>query len=257
MSRCNAIAALLDRWRSVVAKEIDVQLKTSPGLSMTNKLLCAVIILAIILGILETEASITSGREKIFQIAEYTFGAVFTIEYFLRVWASSENPQFRSRIHYIASPMALLDLAIMLTSWLTIIGASGFLMRIARFAKVLRIVKLGRYSSALRNIYLAIRSRKEELLVSLFAAIFIMTISSVALYAVESEIQPEQFGSIPRAMWWSVATLTTVGYGDVYPVTLIGRILATITAISGVGLIAMPAGILASAFSDLIQKRKA
>jgi voltage-gated potassium channel len=93
-------------------------------------------------------------------------------------------------------------------------------------------------------------------MLSVCAAMFVLIVSSTLLYFVEGEAQPDNFGSIPRAMWWSTVTLTTVGYGDVFPVTPLGRVLAAITAVMGIGLIAMPAGILAAAFSDALQRRK-
>jgi voltage-gated potassium channel len=103
----------------------------------------------------------------------------------------------------------------------------------------------------------AVRSRRYELGVSLLAAGAVLLASAVMLYLVEGQVQPDAYGSIPRALWWSIVTLTTVGYGDVYPVTLAGRMLGGLTALAGIGLIAMPTGILAAAFSDAFQKRRA
>jgi voltage-gated potassium channel len=102
----------------------------------------------------------------------------------------------------------------------------------------------------------AIHSRRYELLLTLVAALFVMLISATLLYLVEGPLQPDKFGSIPRALWWSVVTLTTIGYGDVYPESPLGRVLAACTAVTGVGLIAAPAGILAGAFNDAIQRRR-
>ncbi|MFJ3373284.1 ion transporter [Pseudomonas sp. NPDC086251] len=247
---------LLVHWRKLIAYELDVQLRNKKGLSITNKILCFLIVAAMITGILETEKIVTAGRETLFKAAELGFAMVFSVEYLLRLWASAENPKYKTRLHYVFSPLALLELAIVLASWLIAIGSAGYLVRGARLIRITLIAKLGRYSSALHNIRLAIRARKEELLISLCAAILLMLTSSMALYIVESDVQPEQFGSIPRAMWWSVVTLTTVGYGDVYPLTTIGRFLAAVTAMSGIGLIALPTSILASAFGEVIKKKK-
>ena len=106
----------------------------------------------------------------------------------------------------------------------------------------------------MHNIGKAIYNRRHELLISIMLATVIMIFSSSILYLVEGAAQPEHFGSIPRAMWWSIATLTTVGYGDAYPITALGKIFAAITAIAGIGLIAMPTGILAASFSEAIKK---
>lgn len=137
------------------------------------------------------------------------------------------------------------------------LGNEAFLLRMFRLIRIIRVARLGRFSSALQAINEAVHARRFELMMSFAIASMLLLLSSTLLYIVEGGIQPETFGSIPRAMWWSVATLTTVGYGDVYPVTTIGRIFAGLTAITGIGLIAMPTGILASAFSDAIQKRDA
>jgi voltage-gated potassium channel len=101
-----------------------------------------------------------------------------------------------------------------------------------------------------------VHARRYELLISVGVGIFILLLSSTLMYLVEGHTQPEAFGSIPRAMWWAVATLTTVGYGDAVPETVLGRILGSLTAVTGIGLIAMPAGILAAAMSDAIQAKR-
>jgi voltage-gated potassium channel len=122
--------------------------------------------------------------------------------------------------------------------------------------RVLRLAKLGRFTIATRALSHAVHARRYELMISFGVAIFILVLTSTLMYIVEGPRQPENFGSIPRAMWWAIATLTTVGYGDVVPHTTAGRILGGITAVTGVGLIAMPAGILAAAMSDAIHTRR-
>jgi voltage-gated potassium channel len=129
-------------------------------------------------------------------------------------------------------------------------------LRLVRLVRIVALAKLGRYSSALNAIGHAIHSRRYELTMSLVIAGMLLLVSSTFLYLVEGEGQPDDFGSIPRAMWWSIATLTTVGYGDAVPQTVIGRILAGFTAITGIGLIAMPTGILAAAFSDALARQR-
>lgn len=111
-------------------------------------------------------------------------------------------------------------------------------------------------SRAWRDIAAAIHSRRTELILTLGLALIAMLVASTFLYWAEGDVQPDKFGSIPRALWWSVVTLTTVGYGDVYPVTPLGKIFAAILAVGGIGLIALPTGILAAAFSDAMQRRR-
>ena len=115
---------------------------------------------------------------------------------------------------------------------------------------------LGRFSDALNALGRALYQRRYEMILSAGAAFMLLLFSASMLYVVEAEHQPDTFGSIPRALWWSVATLTTVGYGDVTPITALGRVLAGMTAIAGVGLVALPAGILAAAFSDVFQEQE-
>lgn len=132
-----------------------------------------------------------------------------------------------------------------------------FLLRLLRLLRLVRLAKLGRYSLAIGAIGDALRDRRYELGASVAIAIVLLLVTSSLLYVVEGEVQPETFGSIPRAMWWSIATLTTVGYGDVVPITALGRTLAGATALLGIGLVALPTGILAAAFSDALARRRA
>jgi voltage-gated potassium channel len=125
-----------------------------------------------------------------------------------------------------------------------------------RLVRVLRLAKLGRFTQASRALSTAVHARRYELIISVGVAFFILLLTSTLMYIVEGHAQPQAFGSIPRAMWWAIATLTTVGYGDAVPITPFGRVLGGITAATGVGLIAMPAGILAAAMSDAIHARR-
>jgi len=129
-------------------------------------------------------------------------------------------------------------------------------LRFVRFFRILRLAKLGRFSSAWSDLGNAIRSRKEELFLAFSLSAFTMLIASTLMYWAEGAAQPEKFGSIPRTMWWTIVTLTTVGYGDVYPVTPVGKFLCGMVAVAAIGLIALPTGILAAAMSDVMQRRR-
>lgn len=243
--------------RRRIANALDTSLGSKAGLSWVNWLIVVMIASSTLVVILETEVTIFEPNKEIFFVIEVFFLIFFSIEYALRIWVSVENRKFKSRISYILRPVSLIDLFVILTIAFTLIGIEGALLRLIRLFRLMRVMKLARYSSALLNIGNAISARRFELIVSLSVAFVLLLISAAALYLLEGEIQPEAFGSIPRAMWWAMATLTTVGYGDVVPVTLGGRFFAMLTAVTGVGLIAMPAGILASAFSEAIQQRNA
>ncbi len=229
-------------------------------MSPLNKIIAVLICIAVFVAILQSEKTVVAGHETLFRMAEIVFAVIFLVEYLCRVWIAVENPihgpGLRGRLSYMVTWPALIDLIALSSLFLTLVGAEGSILRLFRLARIIMLAKLGRYSTALNAIAEAVRSRRYELAMSLVIAGMLLLMSSTLLYLVESDGQPDAFGSIPRAMWWSIATLTTVGYGDAVPHTVIGRILAGLTAITGIGLIAMPTGILAAAFSDALQKQR-
>ena len=129
------------------------------------------------------------------------------------------------------------------------------LLRLLRLLRIFRVLKLGRYSFAFETFADVLKSKKEELVITIIMVVIILILASSALYVVESEAQPDKFSSIPDAMWWAVITLATVGYGDVYPVTPMGKFISSLVALSAIGLFALPAGILAAGFAESIEKR--
>jgi voltage-gated potassium channel len=215
---------------------------------------------ALAVAVLETEPTIFVGNERIFRGLQIVFAVIFLLEYVARLWSAVENPElghgWRASVRYALTLPALVDLVALITLAATLYGSEGALLRLVRFSQIFMLARLGRYSTAFRAIGHAVRTRRYELIATLTIAGMILLVSSTLLFVVEGPHQPEQFGSIPRAMWWSIATLTTVGYGDVFPVTPLGKMLAGITAITGIGVIAMPTGILAAAFSDAIQRER-
>ena len=233
------------------------------GLSTVNKLLVICIIVAAAFAILETEPELVDGRLGLFRTAELIFGAVFTLEYVVRLWIVPDNPDYAKyrfpRLRYAVSFPAIIDFLAIVPTFVTL-GATGggsLLLRFFRVLRILRLAKLGRMSSAWHDLSSAVTERRHELLLTISIAGVVLLVASTLMYWAEAGAQPDKFGSIPRAMWWCIVTLTTVGYGDVYPVTLLGKSLAGLVAIAGIGLIAMPTGILAAAFSDVVQQRRA
>jgi voltage-gated potassium channel len=225
-----------------------------------NRFVVLVIVLAVTLAILQSEPEIYLGNEHVFRLGEIVLALIFLAEYVTRIWIAGENPQYgptlRGRLRYAVTLPALIDLISLISLALTLMGSEGAVLRLVRLVRIIALAKLGRYSSALNAIGNAVYSRRYELTMSLVIAGMLLLVSSTLLYMIEGGDQPEVFGSIPRAMWWSIATLTTVGYGDVVPHTPLGKVLAGMTALTGIGLIAMPTGILASAFSDALQKER-
>ncbi|RUO23989.1 potassium channel protein [Aliidiomarina minuta] len=229
------------------------------GMSPVNLLVAALVVVASIIAIAETEAILASRYAEQFFMTELALFCIFLIEYCLRVYAAGEDPRYKGvtgRIRYIFSFWALIDLLALLPFIFYAGDHSGFFLRFLKVLRLLRIARLGRFSQAWDAFVHALGDRRYELMLSVMLALLMLIISSSMLYAVEAPYQPEAFGSIPRAFWWSVATLTTVGYGDVTPITAIGKLFAGMTAIAGIGLIAMPTGIMAAAFSDAFQVAK-
>jgi voltage-gated potassium channel len=231
------------------------------GLSPLNKALFVLISGAVLAAILETEPLVADGHDRLFDGLEWVLGVLFSVEYLARLWVAPENPKYnryrwawQARVRYMVSPAAIIDLFAILVSVFTINGVKPFVLRIFRLMRILRLIKLGRMSMAMGYLIEAITARRVELLFSFFVGLFFLILSASALYVVEGEVQPDKFGSIPRAMWWATATLTTIGYGDVYPITTLGKICAACSAIAGIGLVAMPTGIMAAAFSEAVQR---
>jgi voltage-gated potassium channel len=230
------------------------------GLSPLNRLLTLVIVLSCAAAVLETEPTVVEGYERLFDLLELLFVTIFIVEYLVRLWIAPMLPGLAGRrfprLRYLVSWPALIDLAAILPILLLASGSHSLLMRLLRLIRLLRFAKLARFSSALNYLIEAIHARRFELAVSLCVGLLLLVFSSTLLYLAEGDTQPEHFGSIPRAMWWAVVTLTTVGYGDAVPVTVLGKLCAGATAVAGISIIAMPTGILAAAFSDALQRRK-
>ena len=173
---------------------------------------------------------------------------IFAIEYALRVWSASLQP--KGRLGYIFSFYGVVDLLAFLPALLIPAASGGLLLRILRLLRLAQILKIRALKKGILRLNLALSKAKGDLAVSCAFSIFLIFIGAVGMYFVEGKVQPDDFGSIPRALWWSVSTLTTVGYGDVYPVTAWGKVLAAFLAFVGITAVAMPAGILAAAFSS-------
>lgn len=239
--------------RKHLSLALDPEMKKDSGLSSTNIAVVYLICLSILLGVLETEQTLTDEFDLLFKVAHAIFFMAFGVEYAARIYAAPMNPRYCSSLSYAITVASLLDLFVLISFLLPVFGLEVAVLRMLRAARLLRLARLGRYSRAMQLIGAAISQRRYELGVSVVAALALMLLSSSALYMAERHIQPDEFGSIPRAMWWSVATLTTVGYGDIVPVTILGRIAAAMTALTGIGLIALPTGILAGAFGEALK----
>lgn len=217
--------------------------------------------LSVVTAILETVESIKDTYSSIFWVFEVITIIVFSIEYVLRIWSCTSNPEFShpvfGRIRYAFTSMALIDLIAILPFYLPFLVALDLrYIRVLRVMRVFRLLKIGRYSKAISESIRVIRSRKAHLIITLTMTIILLVLISGVMYVIEREAQPDVFASIPDTMWWTVCTMTTVGYGDVYPITPLGKILAGLISLLGVGLFAVPAGIISSGFYDVMRTDK-
>jgi voltage-gated potassium channel len=177
------------------------------------------------------------------------------------MWSCTINEKYRhpifGRIRYLITPFAIVDLLAILPFYLPrLIPVDLRFLRALRLIRLFRVLKMARYTTALSTLKNVIVKKREELIVTVFTVFIFLILLSSAVYLVENPVQPKVFPDIPTAMWWGVVTMTTVGYGDIYPITALGRIFAAIVSVLGVGLFALPAGFLASGFSEEIRKGK-
>ncbi|MBQ8088512.1 MAG: ion transporter [Clostridia bacterium] len=214
----------------------------------------ALIVLSVTAIVLQSFENLALRFANWFTAFECVTVAVFTLEYAARIWTAdllypnAEHP----RLKYILSPMALVDLCAILPFYLPFLGFDMRFLRLVRLFRLLRMFKLGRYSEALQTVVAVMKESASQLIISILMCLFIMLSSAIIMYTVENPVQPEQFPNVIASLWWAICTLTTVGYGDVYPVTAIGRLFASIISLVGIGIIAIPTGIIAAGFSKAI-----
>ena len=196
-----------------------------------------------------------------FEIVETITVIIFSIEYFLRLWTSDllfpHLGKVKARFRFIFSFLGFIDLIAIMPFYLPFFFTIDLrMLRIMRLARLLRIFKLNRYSKSLNLIGRVLRQKKDELSATIFITLILLLFASTLMYYIEHAEQPEAFSNIIETFWWAIATLTTVGYGDVYPITGWGRFLGGVIAVLGIGIVALPTGILSSAFLDELNHSK-
>jgi len=216
-------------------------------------LLIAANVLLVILDTFDNSEAV----KQIFYAVEFWSVLVFTVEYLMRFWTATyiypdRRPAF-ARLRYALSFMAVIDLLAILPFYLPfVIPVDLRVLRMVRLLRLLRLLKVNRYTAALSTVGGVIRRKSTQLLSSMFVVLILMVIASVLMYSIENEAQPEVFTNAFTGLWWAVATLTTVGYGDIFPVTAVGKALSAVIALLGIGLVAVPTGIISAGFVEVV-----
>ena len=258
-----AAAGGLSRWRRLrvlAHRLLEPAGRGDRASRIVDAVLVTLISLSVLAIVLESVEGLNRRYREAFRLFELFTIAVFSVEYLLRAWAAVEaqggGPAWRRRLRYLASPTALIDLLAILPFYLVAAGLAGpGDMRFLRAVRLLRVLKLTRYSAAFDTLRRAFSDNARSFVAALSVLLIVMLLAATGMYYFEREAQPEAFASIPAAMWWAFATLTTVGYGDVTPVTAGGKVFGAAITVVGVGMVALPTGILASAFTEQLRLR--
>lgn len=226
-----------------------------------NHFLMVLVVANVVAVVVESEHAIYEAYAPFFEWFEVCSVAIFTLEYALRAWVCVESEHIafqqpmRGRVRYLLSPMALVDLVAVLPFYLSLFFGLVDL-RVLRSLRLLRLLKLTRYSHSLALLLAVLRQEADNLVSALFILCMLVLLSATGIYLVEGHVQPDKFGSIPRALWWSAVTVATVGYGDVVPVTLVGKVFSGTIIITGIAVAALPAAILASGMINELKRRR-
>ncbi len=203
----------------------------------------SLIFISLISFTISTLPDLSAQTKQLLWFVELITVSIFTLEYILRLWVADSKPKF------IFSFFGIVDFLAILPFYLSI-GMDMRSLRVVRMLRLVRILKLVRYSDAIQRFHRAFIIVREELILFVSVTIILLYLTAVGIYYFENESQPDIFSSIFHSMWWAVATLTTVGYGDVYPITVGGKIFTTMILFIGLGIVAVPAGLFASALSQ-------
>lgn len=224
-----------------------------------HALIMGLIVLNVIAVVLGSVDALALRWGRWFDVFEMISVAVFTVEYLMRVWSCTADPRYAhpvwGRVRFALSPMALVDLVAVLPSYLVFLHLDMRVLRALRLVRLVRVAKLGRYSEAATVLMQVLRSKREEMALT-FSLLTVLAIIFASLaYFAETDAQPDKFPDIPHALWWAFITITTVGYGDVFPVTPLGKVIGVLTAILGILMIALPTGVFGAAFVDELNRR--
>lgn len=247
-----------------VKKRIFEILQSGKDNDILSKIFDIFIIILIIINVVSLVIEtfyIPQNIENILLYIETISVVIFTVEYLLRVWTANllypNLSKPKATLKYIFSFMALIDLLAILPFYMPFfIPIDLRVLRSLRLVRLLRLFKLNRYTTALVTIGTVFKNKANQLLSSVFVVSLLMLISSILIYSVEHDSQPESFSNAFSGLWWAIATFTTIGYGDIYPVTVLGRILGATIGVLGIALVAVPTGIISAGFMEITQSKE-
>jgi voltage-gated potassium channel len=229
------------------------------GISLAlNRLLILLIVATLTATVIESVPEMAKAYALPLSAVEWTATLIFSLEYAARVWSAVEHPLLKrgaisKRLRFILSFPGFIDLAAILPLWLSLFVASDF--RVLLVLRLVRFFKLTRYSPAMRSLLDALYAERRALAGCFVILLGTALIAAALMHLAEGAAQPERFGTIPDALWWAIVTLGTIGYGDVVPVTALGRVLASLTIFAGLLMMALPVGIFATAFANEVHRR--
>lgn len=217
------------------------------------------IVLNVIAIIFETIPEIYEPLQRFLTIFEIVSVIIFSIEYILRIYVSDlthpSSSRIKSAFKFIFSAYGLIDLLAIIPFYLPFLTKVDLrFLRILRLMRFMRILKINRYNNSLNLIWTVFKEKKAELAITGFITLLILIIASFLMYYIEGQAQPDKFPNIIASFWWAIATLTTVGYGDVYPITGFGKFVSGLIAVLGIGLVALPTGLVSAGFMEKIGK---
>jgi len=260
MIRSHARPSAYRRLRQRVYHMLGGEGRSETIVKIVDYALVTLICINCVFSVLESVESLSVMHGHIFHAFDHFSVIIFSIEYILRVWTAVEidDPRYRhpviGRLRFMLTPMAIVDLIAIAPYYLGIFFEVD--LRAMRVLRLLRVFKLTRYSQAMTIMIAVLRQEARAIGALLFVFVVILVFVSSLMYLLEHLAQPRVFADIPAAMWWSVVTMTTLGYGDMVPITPMGKLVGALTAVIGVGMIALPAGVLASGFSEQMRMRR-
>jgi voltage-gated potassium channel len=251
---------VIERFQHRCYEVLDVGSMHDPVSLLVHRVLIGIVLLSVSATVLESVPSLVEAYGGVFRAIELGVLVIFATEYILRLWAIvvhpplNHLPAWRARLYFACTPALLIDLAAILPLLLTFFAATNDL-QVLLLLRLLRFFKLARYSPGMRSLMEAIHGERRALLACLFILGGVMVMAAALMHAVEGKVQPEKYGTIPIAMYWAIITLTTVGYGDAFPVTGLGQVVAGATAVVGLVMLSLPVGIIATSFAEVIHRR--